>query len=60
MVLNAGISLVEAIRMMSLTPARIMNAEHSIGSIAEGKEADLVLLDDHLRVKSVFLKGKLC
>lgn len=60
MVLNAGISLVEAIRMMSLTPARIMNVEHKIGSIAEGKEADLVLLDDHLRVKSVFLKGKLC
>lgn len=59
MVLNAGISLVESIRMMSLTPARIMNVDHRIGSIAEGKEADLVLLNDQLQVNSVFLKGEL-
>ncbi|MGH2645009.1 MAG: amidohydrolase family protein, partial [Chitinophagaceae bacterium] len=60
MVFNAGISLVEAIRMISLTPARIMGVDHKIGSIAVGKEADLVLLDDHLQVKSVFLKEELC
>lgn len=59
MTLKAGIPLVESIRMMSLTPAGIMGVDYRIGSIAEGKEADLVLLDEQLRVKSVFLKGEL-
>ena len=28
------------------------------GSIAEGKDADLVLLDDQTRVDAVFLRGR--
>lgn len=60
MVFAAGIPLVEAIRMMSLTPARIMKKDDHKGSIAVGKDADVVFLENDLKVKSVFIKGQLC
>lgn len=54
-VLQAGIPLWDAVRMASLTPARMLGLDREIGSIAPGKRADLVLLDRNLEVRSVFL-----
>jgi N-acetylglucosamine-6-phosphate deacetylase len=53
-----GAPLAEVVRMASLTPARIIGREHELGSIAPGKRADLVVLDAGLRVRQVFLDGK--
>jgi N-acetylglucosamine-6-phosphate deacetylase len=53
------VPLVDAIRMASLTPARIAGWEASIGSIEAGKRADLVILSEDLRVQKVFISGKM-
>jgi N-acetylglucosamine-6-phosphate deacetylase len=50
--------LVEAVRMATLTPARIAGRDGDIGSIAPGKWADLLILDANLNVRQVFLAGK--
>jgi N-acetylglucosamine-6-phosphate deacetylase len=53
-----GVSLVEAVRMASLTPARIAGVDKDVGSIAPGKSADLVVLDQNLHVQDVYLHGE--
>jgi N-acetylglucosamine-6-phosphate deacetylase len=53
-----GVSLVETVRMASLTPARIAGHDQERGSIAVGKFADLVVLDRDLRVRMVFIAGE--
>jgi N-acetylglucosamine-6-phosphate deacetylase len=50
--------LVEAVRMATLTPARIAGRDGDIGSIAPGKWADLLILDANLNVRQVFLAGQ--
>ncbi len=54
---SAGVSLVEAIRMASLNPARALNLERK-GVLAVGKDADLVLLGDGLEVIATFAQGR--
>lgn len=44
-----GVSLVESVRMGTLTPARIAGVEREIGSIEVGKLADLIVLDRELK-----------
>jgi N-acetylglucosamine-6-phosphate deacetylase len=43
--------------MATLTPARIAGVERELGSIAVGKRADLVVLDEALNVTEVFVDG---
>jgi N-acetylglucosamine-6-phosphate deacetylase len=52
-----GLDLPQAIRMATLTPARILGVDRDLGSIEIGKQADLVLLDQELNVRSVWLRG---
>jgi N-acetylglucosamine-6-phosphate deacetylase len=54
----AGVSLQKAIRMASLTPARILGVEKDVGSLEVGKRADLLVLDEALNVKQVFVGGQ--
>ena len=53
-----GVPLAEVIRMATLTPARIAGCDAEIGSIAPGKRADLVVLDQDLHVRQVYLAGQ--
>jgi N-acetylglucosamine-6-phosphate deacetylase len=53
-----GVSLVEVIRMATLTPARIAGWEQEIGSITVGKRADLLVLSRELEVEQVYLDGQ--
>ena len=41
-----GIPVVEAVRMTTLTPARIIGVDGESGSLEPGKRADLVVFDD--------------
>lgn len=43
--------------MMSTTPARIMGVSHKKGSIAKGKDADLVIFDKDIQVQSTIVGG---
>jgi N-acetylglucosamine-6-phosphate deacetylase len=54
---TAGVPLPEAVRMASLTPARILGVDTEVGSLAAGKRADLVVLDADLSVKQVYVGG---
>ncbi len=42
-----GVSETEALKMVTLNPARLLGMDHRIGSIKTGKDADLVLWNDH-------------
>jgi N-acetylglucosamine-6-phosphate deacetylase len=55
---SVGVPLVEAVRMASLTPARVLGREEISGSIAEGKNADFVLFDDQFKVHTVWVGGE--
>lgn len=53
-----GIPIETASRMLSATPAEILGMSECKGSIAKGKDADLVLLDSDLNVTEVYAMGK--
>ncbi|MDD3968774.1 MAG: N-acetylglucosamine-6-phosphate deacetylase [Proteiniphilum sp.] len=57
MVQLAEVPLVEAVRMMTLTPARIMKLDHCKGSVSKGKDADLVIFDDNINVSHTIIEG---
>jgi len=42
-----GISEIDALKMVTLNPARLLHLDDRMGSIREGKDADLVLWSDH-------------
>jgi N-acetylglucosamine-6-phosphate deacetylase len=54
---RSGVSLVDAAVMAATTPARVLGLEYEIGAVAEGLQADLVLLDAELRVTAVLRAG---
>jgi N-acetylglucosamine-6-phosphate deacetylase len=54
---HSGVSIVDASRMASGTPARALGLGGQLGSLAVGLRADLVLLDDALTVTGVFRAG---
>ena len=55
---SVGIPLLEAVRMASLTPARVLGREKQLGSIANDKVADFVLFDDDFAVHGVWVGGE--
>lgn len=55
---EVGIPLIEAVMMMSVTPAKIMGLEKSVGSIGQGKEGDVIVFDEDINIKAVINRGK--
>ena len=54
---HLGVDLAEACRMASLYPARALGLDHQLGQIAPGYRADLVALDDRVKVERVWRGG---
>lgn len=54
---EAGLPLVDAARMCATTPARQLGLGRR-GRLAKGHAADLVVLDEHLRVVQVWIDGR--
>ncbi len=54
----AEVKLVEAVKMASLTPARIIKMDTQKGSIAVGKDADIIFFDDNINVSRTIIGGK--
>lgn len=59
MVEKEGFSLSDALKPLTINPAVRYQIEAAKGSIEEGKDADIVFLDDELQVDSVFSRGKM-
>ena len=53
-----GIPMEDVAKMASYNPARALGIEKETGSIAVGKLADLVVLDECLYVKATYINGK--
>lgn len=58
MINMAGVPLIDAVRMMTLTPARIMKINKHKGSITIGKDADIVIFDENINIQSAIAGGQ--
>ena len=58
MVSIAGVPVVDAVRMMTATPAEIININRSKGTIAAGKDADIVIFDADIHILKTIINGK--
>ena len=54
---NAGLSLEVAVKLASTHPAKYLGLKKK-GSLEVGKDADIVVLDEHLNVSSVHVEGR--
>lgn len=54
-----GCTLADAIEMASVNPAKQLNIFNRKGSLAIGKDADIVILDENLDVYMTFCRGEL-
>jgi imidazolonepropionase-like amidohydrolase len=67
LLVQAGLSPLEALRTATIEPARFFGAEDSVGSIQSGRRADLVLLNQNplanisatRAIEAVVLRGRL-
>ncbi|MBQ8509969.1 MAG: N-acetylglucosamine-6-phosphate deacetylase [Clostridia bacterium] len=55
---SLGIPLWEIAEMTALNPAKALGIDHHTGSIAKGRTADFVVLDENLTVCSTFVSGR--
>jgi len=55
----AGIPLLETIQMISSTPAHIMGIDKTKGSLEKGKDADIIIFDNNITVKTTMVEGTL-
>lgn len=55
---QVGVPIVEAVRMASLTPARVIGVDDRKGSLAAGKDADVVIFDRDFRPWQVMVGGR--
>lgn len=58
-----SMDLVEMMKLVTINPAKAVKMDHEIGSIREGKKADLLIIeritDDFPVITSIFVDGKL-
>ena len=55
---STGIPIHDVIRMASLTPAERLGMAPRIGSLKQGKQADILILSRRLKVRDVFIRGQ--
>ena len=53
---ECGFDLVDAVYMMTQVPATLM--ELNKGSIAVGRDADIIVFDEQIKVSDVFVGGE--
>ena len=58
MIREGGVSLQDAVRMITANPARIMGLSHRKGRIAPDYDADLVIFDEDICINNTIIKGK--
>lgn len=56
-IVNLGVPLADAVRMLTLNPATLLGIEFKKGALRVGADADVLLLDQSLRVTDVWARG---
>ncbi len=54
----AGVPLLHAIQMMTITPAQICRIDDRKGSLTIGKDADVIIFDDNIQIKTTIINGR--
>lgn len=57
--INIGIDFETVLRSCSINPARVIKEDNRIGSIAVGKDADLLVCDEEMDLQEVYINGTL-
>lgn len=60
MITMADVSITDAIKMMTSTPARILKIADKKGTLAPGKDADIVIFDEDINIVTTIIKGRIC
>lgn len=55
----ADVPMADAVKMATLTPARIMGVDHIKGSLSTGKNADVLIFDKNIKMKMVMVGGRI-
>ena len=55
----AGIPLLDAVQMMTATPARILGLQRSIGSLSPRKDADVIIFDEDINIQLSMVQGRI-
>src|SRR5579859_4106827 len=56
-IVGLGVRLADAVRMLTLNPATLLGIEYKKGVLRTGADADIVLLDEGLRLTRVWARG---
>lgn len=56
---QADIPLIDAVRMMTITPATIIGVNGKKGSLVKGKDADIVIFDQNINIKMTIVEGNI-
>jgi len=56
-IVNLGVPLANALRMLTLNPATLLGIEFKKGSLRPGADADILLLDEALNITQVWTRG---
>jgi len=56
-IVNLGVPLADAVRMLTLNPASLLGIEFKKGALRVGADADILLLDPSLHVTDVWARG---
>jgi N-acetylglucosamine-6-phosphate deacetylase len=59
MVEMAEVPIPDAIKMLTATPARIINVLDEKGELVAGKDADIVIFDDDFQIQNTIVQGKI-
>ncbi|SKA75688.1 N-acetylglucosamine 6-phosphate deacetylase [Caloramator quimbayensis] len=55
---HLNLPLYEAVKMVSSNPAKLLKLDNKKGVIKENFDADIVIFDEDINIKNVFVKGK--
>ncbi|MBM7622704.1 N-acetylglucosamine-6-phosphate deacetylase [Sporohalobacter salinus] len=55
----SGLDLMEAVKLVSLNPAKVLGINDSKGSIEIGKDADITLFNDDIDIKATIVEGEI-
>jgi N-acetylglucosamine-6-phosphate deacetylase len=58
MVFMADVPLIDAVKMITTTPARILGITDKKGELAVGKDADIVIFDNNINVALTMIRGR--
>ena len=55
-----GRPLEEIVPLLTENPAKLVGVYDRVGSLAEGKDADLVVLGEACQIEETYVKGECC